>query len=1052
MSEELEQAIESYKDYIRKKEGFRSNPYDDAGGKPIKSLDEVKGTATVGYGFIDKDLVNRSFKRPMTKEEAEMILDDKVRGLATRIEKNLEAHGAPSLSPDQKRALYSFAFNAGEGALKWGEKRNDSIYQHLGRGDVQGAAQKLSTLGLTAKRKNGPSEYDPALEERRREEASLLAGDAGSFQTTDFSSMVGDINIGGQLSDIIGGFGKVIGEGNTPRKTKDTEYSYNIITGEHQPSYQLDNSTTIGQAMGEGRTAEVIDPMGRAVQIDSGSLDQALLEGYKLSTADQIKARKEKEDFESREMDALAYSLAGGLTLGASNWAARAAGKEEYVKNLYKHNPIISGLGDVAGTAISAIFTGGASALSKGAAKAGSSLAARVTSKELAKKAIATASKGAIEGGVYGGIEAAKELALGSDRSITEIVASNVGAGAFFGGVMDLSALGIKGLANRAQTAIKGIGPDIGLSDAAMIQHSGMKPSQIRGLIDWEFGGNEKAMLAEVGDVMRSAIYEPIDASGKYLGKPLSLTQAVRKSSASNLHKQLKLRKKLVGKAINQVDSEVDKIIRMYRELPPDQKGSQLGLFDDTIASPRLDEIITDIYEQAYILYESGHRLDANWLARRADDFKLAYQDKDFGWKEAMGIKRSMDDDLFGLSGELDKAKNSLKLNGLNASRKMLRTRLEKTIDALYAVDPEFMRNKISTIPDFTPHDYKKLNHSYFVLSEATKGAKEGATKDIRSAISTNVFSGTTPVAGAAIGGALGGFVPGAAGLAAGVGADILTKQANKLVVPTIALMGKGHHSRAQQFIHRLVKETREAVDNKVNKFFFPKVKAPKGTAKAVWDIGKAKVIAKTLSEEVSAANNNPENYIQSLNTVSDGLNNIGDDLSVGSLEISMSGLDFLAQRVPLNPGVASLWQGGEDWDIPDSEAMKFLRYTKAVFDPVSVLDDLNNGDISQGSVEALREVYPSLYQDMSTKALEALQKVEGKISQDKKVSLSIFLGMPVSTAMDSNFLFKMQQRIAGQKQANEEEQKTQQMRAKIKKFTVDNLTRTATQQVENRK
>lgn len=113
----------------------------------------------------------------------------------------------------------------------------------------------------------------------------------------------------------------------------------------------------------------------------------------------------------------------------------------------------------------------------------------------------------------------------------------------------------------------------------------------------------------------------------------------------------------------------------------------------------------------------------------------------------------------------------------------------------------------------------------------------------------------------------------------------------------------------------------------------------------------------------------------------------------------------FLASKVPKaeRPG-PTLTPLAQKPAISDIEMSKFLRYAKAVDDPMSVLDDMHKGHISPESVEALRAVYPKLYDDIRHKVADAVVDRGTQLPYAKRVELGILFGLPTDPTMTPEF------------------------------------------------
>lgn len=117
----------------------------------------------------------------------------------------------------------------------------------------------------------------------------------------------------------------------------------------------------------------------------------------------------------------------------------------------------------------------------------------------------------------------------------------------------------------------------------------------------------------------------------------------------------------------------------------------------------------------------------------------------------------------------------------------------------------------------------------------------------------------------------------------------------------------------------------------------------------------------------------------------------------------AMRGLAFLAQRVPASarptPLLANLTRRREP-SVADRS--RFMRYVRAVEDPLSVLEDMEHGSIPPESVEVLRELFPRLHQQMGDAFVRelTLRAREGDdVPFTFRRDLSALLGAPMDSA-----------------------------------------------------
>lgn len=114
-------------------------------------------------------------------------------------------------------------------------------------------------------------------------------------------------------------------------------------------------------------------------------------------------------------------------------------------------------------------------------------------------------------------------------------------------------------------------------------------------------------------------------------------------------------------------------------------------------------------------------------------------------------------------------------------------------------------------------------------------------------------------------------------------------------------------------------------------------------------------------------------------------------------------GADFLASKMPRRPpppaGLPAHLQ--RDTPVSPSEAATWLRYARAVNDPLSVLEDARKGLLSREAIEAVKAVYPSVYRALQGQVSEALQERQKPLAWKEKLQLSTLLGLPTDPNLE---------------------------------------------------
>jgi hypothetical protein len=150
----------------------------------------------------------------------------------------------------------------------------------------------------------------------------------------------------------------------------------------------------------------------------------------------------------------------------------------------------------------------------------------------------------------------------------------------------------------------------------------------------------------------------------------------------------------------------------------------------------------------------------------------------------------------------------------------------------------------------------------------------------------------------------------------------------------------------------------------------------------------------KSLKQEIIQLANNQAYAAARLTEATKSITNGAPKLSQTLQMKANIGIQFLSSKMPKTYGDKQL--------MTAADVAKFHRYTRAVDNPMSVLDDLKNGRINPEGVEALRAVYPELYKQVVSGTLSKLSeggKLE-KLPMASKVKLSKLLGMPLTSAM----------------------------------------------------
>lgn len=130
----------------------------------------------------------------------------------------------------------------------------------------------------------------------------------------------------------------------------------------------------------------------------------------------------------------------------------------------------------------------------------------------------------------------------------------------------------------------------------------------------------------------------------------------------------------------------------------------------------------------------------------------------------------------------------------------------------------------------------------------------------------------------------------------------------------------------------------------------------------------------------------------------------------------------FLARKMPKDARDSNYNQFEQPYEPSSVELSKFERYMQVVEHPLSVLSDLKSGALTRDHVEALKAVYPNLYNEMRVAALKQAQS-QDTLSYPKRIQLGILLDIPTDASLSPQFIMQMQQNFVPPEQRQDQMQ-----------------------------
>lgn len=104
------------------------------------------------------------------------------------------------------------------------------------------------------------------------------------------------------------------------------------------------------------------------------------------------------------------------------------------------------------------------------------------------------------------------------------------------------------------------------------------------------------------------------------------------------------------------------------------------------------------------------------------------------------------------------------------------------------------------------------------------------------------------------------------------------------------------------------------------------------------------------------------------------------------------------------------------------AQIAQFERKLGVVMNPMSVIEDLKSGTLTQDHMTALQTVYPKLYKQMQQRVFSWSQSRSKPVPYKLRLRLSLFMGLPMDGSVNQNSIFALQQSFAAPDEAQQSE------------------------------
>jgi len=745
---------------------------------------------------------------------------------------------------------------------------------------------------------------------------------------------------------------------------------YNVQTGlpEQLSTDKIQEGLKEGtHAFKKGAKVNVLDPEGKSYSMDSSEIYDAIDNGWKLETPDETEIRNYVNENKG---------LGGALKVAGKQFIDEALlGVPELVEDktedplelakrdaLKKDHNIANTLGGLAGFGATLLPTMGASAAAKvgskvagaklfeGASKLGTAVESKVASKlsqvaapQIVKDAGAKAAGYAVEGATIAAPTAITEAVLGDPNEAAETMM----AGGLFGGVLGAAIPGLKKAGQFAVNKAQYFSKFLPQEKEAAFNAIGATSAQREKLMTKAPDVVDK-MPQFLRDITKDA---PLDLANSE--KLLSKIKNVEVTSG-----------KAIGNTINQLDDRLKSITKGADEASIAELKPNMYNYNDL--AKKLDEK----YVKPYL---NDNRYESQ-IAKVRQEIKSI---DEFVKANFSGDIQPLD--FKGLREFQQKSKELVNFDKKNMISDLATDARKEIVDDIQLYFKDKLAPKIKeAFPELSKlaDQFKLHNDNYRMAINLSPVIGKKVNKEQASSFIN-------------MGNILAGGFGGPLGLAAKYAAE---KAKGVYDVGGLLL--------SEQMVKKVAKSFDQIPDSLV-KYQKPSGRAFKSLSIGALTGNKEDDDYDVLRGKLQAFADNPESsqYSQDLLGLAEtGAPEISNNLQVKSVEAAHYLLSKIPKPLtPNNPLVK-----GKTYKPSDMEMAKFKRQLKTVIDPFSVIEDLNNNDLTSDQVQVLSDLYPNVLNQIRIKVMDSVEKNPSAIPYNKRLKLSLLLGMDLDPSLDS--------------------------------------------------
>jgi hypothetical protein len=159
-------------------------------------------------------------------------------------------------------------------------------------------------------------------------------------------------------------------------------------------------------------------------------------------------------------------------------------------------------------------------------------------------------------------------------------------------------------------------------------------------------------------------------------------------------------------------------------------------------------------------------------------------------------------------------------------------------------------------------------------------------------------------------------------------------------------------------------------------------------------------------SKELTEFLSNPQKTVERIKKNTGDVTEVAPNVATAMQIKTVQAARYLYDRMPKPLIEHTLLQ--KKFKPSDLELAKFERIAAVIDNPENALKSLRAGMLTVEEVDALREVYPRMYERIVVAIAEQVPELREKLPYKEQVQLSILFGVPVSATMEPEFVMTM--------------------------------------------